>query len=78
MFTMDWVLGIMRQGYNPQQVMMSVLETRMKGTPMGDNLINLARSGNTKGIEQIARNYASQRGVDFDKEFTAFRQKYRI
>jgi hypothetical protein len=58
--------------------MMNVLETRMKGTPMGDNLINLARSGNTKGIEQIARNYASQRGVDFDKEFTAFRQKYRI
>ena len=57
MFTMDWFLGMMRQGYN---------------------LINLARSGNTKGIEQIARNYASQRGVDFDKEFTAFRQKYRI
>lgn len=78
MFTMDWFLGMMRQGYNPQQVMMSVLEARMKGTPMGDNLINLARSGNTKGIEQIARNYASQRGVDFDKEFTAFRQKYRI
>lgn len=78
MFTMDWFLGMMRQGYNPQQVMMSVLETRMKGTPMGDNLINLVRSGNTKGIEQIARNYASQRGVDFDKEFTAFRQKYRI
>lgn len=78
MFTMDWFLGMMRQGYNPQQVMMSVLETRMKGTPMGDSLINLARSGNTKGIEQIARNYASQRGVDFDKEFTAFRQKYRI
>lgn len=78
MFTMDWFLGMMRQGYNPQQVMMSVLETRMKGTPMGDNLINLARSGNTKGIEQIARNYVSQRGVDFDKEFAAFRQKYRI
>lgn len=78
MFTMDWFLGMMRQGYSPQQVMMSVLEARMKGTPMGDNLINLARSGNTKGIEQIARNYASQRGVDFDKEFTAFRQKYRI
>lgn len=78
MFTMDWFLGMMRQGYNPQQVMMSVLETQMKGTPMGDNLINLARSGNTKGIEQIARNYTAQRGVDFDKEFTAFRQKYRI
>lgn len=78
MFTMDWFLGMIKQGYNPQQVMMSVLETRMKGTPMGDNLINLARSGNTKGIEQIARNYVSQRGVDFDKEFAAFRQKYRI
>ena len=78
MFTMDWFLGMIKQGYRPEQIMMNILETRMKGTPMGDNLINLARSGNTKGIEQIARNYAAQRGMDFDKEFAAFRQQYKL
>jgi hypothetical protein len=30
----------------------------MKGTPMGDNLIKLAREGNGVEIEKIARNLA--------------------
>ena len=45
---------------------------------MGDNLINLARTGNTKEIENIARNLASQQGRDFDKEFEAFRKQYGL
>ena len=76
MFTMDWFLGMLKKGYNPEQVMMNVLETRMRGTPMGDNLINLAKSGNTKEIEKIARNLASQRGINFDEEFGKFKQQF--
>ena len=67
------LIMMIRQGANPQQLMMSFLEGRMKGTPMGDNLINLARSGNTAEIEKIARNMAAQQGVDYDKEFEAFK-----
>ena len=78
MFTMDWFLGMLKKGYNPEQVMMNVLETRMRGTPMGDNLINLAKSGNTKEIERIARNLASQRGVNFDEEFVKFKQQFGL
>lgn len=78
MFDMNWFMGMIKQGYNPEQIMMNVLETQMKGTPMGDNLIALARSGNKKGIEQIARNMSAQRGLDFDKEFNAFRKQYGL
>lgn len=78
MFDMPWFLGLIRKGYNPEQIMMNVLESQMKGTPMGDNLINLARSGNTKEIERIARNLASQQGKDFDKELAAFRKQYGL
>lgn len=67
------LIMLIRQGANPQQLMMSFLEGKMKGTPMGDNLINLARSGNTAEIEKIARNMAAQQGVDYDKEFEAFK-----
>ena len=67
------LIMMIRQGANPQQLMMSFLEGRMKGTPMGDNLINLARQGNSAEIEKIARNMAAQQGVDYDKEFEAFK-----
>lgn len=76
MFEMSWFLNMMKQGYNPQQIMINVLETKMKGTPMGDNLLQLARSGNTAEIEKIVRNITAQRGGDFDKEFSAFKQKF--
>ena len=76
MFEMSWFLNMMKQGYNPQQIMINILETKMKGTPMGDNLLQLARSGNTAEIEKIARNITAQRGGDFDKEFSAFKQKF--
>ena len=78
MFDMPWFLGQIKRGSNPEQIMMNVLEQRMGGTPMGDNLISLARSGNHSGIEQIARNMAAQRGMDFDKEFAAFRKRYGL
>ena len=78
MFEMGWFMNMMKSGYRPEQIMMNVLETRMKGTPMGDNLLNLARQGNAAEIETIARNITAQRGGDFDKEFQAFRQKFGI
>ena len=73
MLQLNDFLAMIRQGKNPEQMMMWVLETKMKGTPMGDNLINLARQGNTGEIERIARNLVSQNGMDYDKEFKAFR-----
>ena len=75
MFDMSWFLGMMRRGYNPEQIMMNVLEQRMKGTPMGDNLISLARSGNKNSIEKIARNLY---GENFDRDFEAFRKQYGL
>jgi hypothetical protein len=74
MLEMNWFLDLIKKGYNPEQIMMNVLETRMKGTPMGENLLSLARSDNTAEIEKIARNITAQRGGDFDTEFKAFKQ----
>ena len=68
------LIAMIKNGQNPQQLMMQVLETQMNDSPMRDNLLDLARRGDTAGIEKIARNLAQQRGVDFDKEFNAFRR----
>ena len=67
------LIQMIRQGQNPQQLMLSILEGQA-GTPMGANLLNLARNGQTQEIEKIARNLCKERGVDFDQEFTKFRR----
>lgn len=69
------LIMMIKSGQNPQQLLMSILENQMQGTPMGDNLIKLAKENKTAEIEQIARNICAQRGLDFDKEFMAFKQK---
>lgn len=64
-----------KQGQNPQQLILGILENQMGNTPMGQNLMALVKEKRTKEIEQIARNLLSQKGLDFDVEFTAFKQK---
>ena len=65
----------MRNGSNPQQMIISMLQQQAGDSPLGQNLLKMAQQNNGKGIEQIARNLCSQRGLDFDKEFAAFRQQ---
>lgn len=72
------LIQAIKSGQNPQQLMLSILEGQMSNTPMGANLLNLARNGNSREIEQIARNISKQRGIDFDKEFAAFRQQLGV
>ena len=47
----------------------------MGNSPVGQNLIQMARNNDGKGIEKVARNLCEQRGLDFDKEFAAFKQQ---
>lgn len=68
------LIQMLRSGQNPQQLAMNLLENQMGSTQMGQNLLNLARNGRSADIEQIARNLAKQQGIDFDKEFTFFKQ----
>lgn len=68
------LMQMLRNGQNPQQLAMNLLQQNMGQTPIGANLIQLAKEGKTQEIEQIVRNYAQQQGVDFDKEFASFKQ----
>lgn len=68
------LIAMLRGGGNPQQLVMSLLQNEMGNTPMGQNLLSLAQKGDAPQIEEIARNICKQKGVDFDKEFSAFKQ----
>lgn len=70
-------LELIKKGQNPQQLMLAYLQ--QKSSPFEQNLLNLARNGQTQEIEKIVRNiYEQQGGQDFDQEFLAFKQKLGI
>ena len=65
-----------KQGKNPQQMMMKILESQAQGNPVMSNLLTMAKENRTADIEKFARNLAASQGIDFDKEFTRFRKQY--
>ena len=76
MFQMGWFMNQIKMGYRPEQITLNILEQKLKGSPMGDNLIKLAKEGNTAEIEKIARNLTAQQGIDFDQAFTEFKREW--
>lgn len=68
------MVSLMKNGGNPQQMMLSMLEQQTSNNPFAANLLQLAKNNKTSEIEQIARNMAKERGVDFDTEFNNFKK----
>ena len=70
-------IKVVKQG-NPQAFVMNVLQQdAQKGNSIAVNLIQMINSGDSRGIEQVARNIAKEKGIDFDKEFNSFKQMFR-
>ena len=70
------LIAQIKQGKNPQQLLLSILEGQAAQNPIYANLLNLAKENRTADIEQFARNLAKERGIDFDKEFSQFKKQY--
>nr|DAD72716.1 MAG TPA: SWI/SNF complex subunit SMARCC1, SWI/SNF-related, TRANSCRIPTION [Siphoviridae sp. ct7EW56] len=53
---------------SPQQFLQSMIGNRqVMRNPMAKNAIGMAQSGDTKGIEQMARNLCREKGINPDE-----------
>lgn len=59
----------MMKGFTPK----SILQQMNISNPILSNIIGMAQNGDTKGVENFARNICKQRGLDFDTEFSKFK-----
>lgn len=67
------LIQMIKKGQNPQQLAISMLEEQASQNPFSANLLNLAKDNKTAEIEMIARNMCQEKGVDFDKAFSSFK-----
>ena len=68
-------LKTLLSGKNPQEVASQLLINNTN--PIFGNLIKMAQNGDTKGVEEFARNVFKERGRDFDKEFSQFMSNFK-
>lgn len=68
------ILQFIKFSRNPQQSIIQIVEQQAGGNPFFENLISLAKCNKGEEIETIARNMFKEKGLDFDKEFTSFKQ----
>lgn len=71
-------INMVRSNQNPQAFVINMLKERASQNPVLGNLANLVEAGKTGEVEQIVRNIAKERGIDFDKEFNSFKQMFKL
>ena len=76
-FPLD-IINMLKNGGNPQQIVLSMLPEEQMANPVIKNLVQLAQNNDTKSLEQFARNMFQEKGLDFDKEFNSFKQRFGI
>ena len=60
---------------NPKQFVMNMIGKNQN--PIIGQLMNLAKTGDSKQIESFARNICKERSIDFDKEFADFMKQIK-
>ena len=70
------MLGAMK---NPQAFIQQIMSnSQVMRNPITKNIIDMAQKGDVEGIEQMGRNIAKEKGIDFDKAFSDFKKQFPI
>lgn len=69
------MIKMMMGKMSPKDIAMKMLESN--SNPVFGNLIDMANKGDTKGVEDFARNVMKEKGMDYDKEFSEFMNNFK-
>ena len=60
---------------NPKNIAINMLKNNTN--PVFSNLIDMANKGDSKGVEEFARNICKEKNIDFDKQFGEFMNNFK-
>ena len=71
------IFQMMKAG--PQQFIQQMMgNNNVMSNPIVRNAMQMAQKGDSKGIEQMARNLCKEKGIDFDKSFSDFKNQFHF
>ena len=60
---------------NPKEAVINMVKSN--NNPMIKNLVEMAEKGDTKGVENFARNVFKEQGRNFDEEMNEFMKNFK-
>lgn len=71
------IIQMMRGG--PQQFLQQIMgNSQIMSNPMMKNVVGMAQNGDTKGIEQMARNLCKEKGLNADEVMNQLKGKFNM
>lgn len=68
-------INVLKGIKNPKDAVINMIKTN--NNPMIKNLVEMAEKGDTKGVENFARNVFKEQGRDFDKEMNELMKNFK-
>lgn len=69
------IFQMMKAG--PQQFIQQMMgNNQLMSNPMARNAMQMAQKGDSKGIEQMARNLCKEKGIDADDVFNQIKSRF--
>ena len=70
-------MQMMRSG-TPQQMIFNNLKSQAGNNPVLGNALDMAQKGDSKGLEELARNLCKTNGVDADEAIKQLKSQFGI
>ena len=71
------IFQMMKAG--PQQFIQQMMgNNQIMSNPIVKNAVGMAQNGDLQGVEQMARNLCKEKGIDFDKAFSDFKNQFPL
>ena len=74
MFNPMQFMNMLKSIKSPKEAVINMVKSN--DNPMLKNIVEMAEKGDTKGVENFARNYMKSQGKDFDQEFDNFKSMF--
>ncbi|VYT08620.1 Uncharacterised protein [uncultured Clostridium sp.] len=70
------IMQIIKSGGNPQQMIMNMMKQQAGSNPVMNNALQMMEKGDNAGLENLARNLCSEKGINPDEAFNQIKGQF--
>ena len=70
------IMQMMKNGGNPQQMIMNMMKSQAGTNPVMNNALQMMEKGDNAGLENLARNLCSEKGINADEAFNQIKGQF--
>lgn len=70
------IMQMMKNGGNPQQMIMNMMRQQAGNNPVMNNALQMMEKGDNAGLENLARNLCKERNINPDETFNQIKGQF--